>query len=824
MIQRRWVYAGAYALLLLLWAWLVLGAQRLSLSMDEPLHIAAGYTFLARGQASFWLFPLNLPPPLLNAGNGILLFLSRPYIPLETLDGWGHDFIAYTNAFLPYLTPMEQTEVLARTPMMYLAVLLGALVFRWGKEIGGTKVGLLALTLLTFDPTLLAHGRLAHTDVGVTVMGTAAVYAGWRWLKQPTWKWTLATGGLLGLTMLSKFSGFLWVAAVGILALVAILQRWRPEGLIRIVQAVTMGALAFVIVGATFGFSVGPTPLAPFPLPAPTYWTAFYNQQGTAAQRIFIAFDHVWFGTQWWYFILNFIIKNPLPLLLAFMIGGGIFIRHNWRRPWFLAFTIFPLIYAVSSITAGMNVGYRHFYPVHPFLYLMSAWGLAYLVSGAHHPANRLASEQHPLRVNPINSLHGAQPHGRAVAKLACGVLAAWYVLGAVLIFPNELSYFNELVGGPDGGYRILVDFTRDWGQAFKQLRTFLQMHPGPEPQVVYFTAVSPDYYGIRFRSLWPSAGAQASATPFHPQPGRYVMGDAPLYGLVGPDPQQLDWFRRARPTATVGHSLFVYDMTNSPEWVSQCITPTVPLDDAAIAGGFGRADLRRADFNCETTWLYPADGNQLGVYALHHAWLQENRCLSLLRCDPVPTDPFIARHLSGARLSYEQRYTSLLPAFALYEPESMKLSNLLLGRAASAGTLPSELANAGDLPAPISLNGPLAFLGAATLASTDDLEVETWWQVTQAPITRSFSIMAHLLTAQGEPLSVADGLGLSPLTLQVGDILVQRHRFAISSGQDLWLRTGAYWLDTSERWQVVNTPGSDALFVPLEKGRLSAR
>ncbi len=164
-----------------------------------------------------------------------------------------------------------------------------------------------------------------------------------------------------------------------------------------------------------------------------------------------------------------------------------------------------------------------------------------------------------------------------------------------------------------------------------------------------------------------------------------------------------------------------------------------------------------------------------------------------------------------------------VLPAFALYERGSMKLPDLLPGRAAPAGAAPTALADAPRL-VPASLNGPLTFLGASVYTDQNDLDAETWWQVTQVPITRPFSIMAHLLTAQGESLGVADGLGISPLTLQVGDIVVQRHRFARSSGQDLWLRTGAYWLDTSERWQVANTPGSDALFVPLEKRRSNAR
>jgi len=80
--------------------------------------------------------------------------------------------------------------------------------------------------------------------------------------------------------------------------------------------------------------------------------------------------------------------------------------------------------------------------------------------------------------------------------------------------------------------------------------------------------------------------------------------------------------------------------------------------------------------------------------------------------------------------------------------------------------------------------------------------------------------IMAHLLTEQGQSFGVAGGLGISPLTLATGDIVMQRHRFVKPPEGKMWLRTGAYWLGTTTRWTVIGSPGSDALFVPLAKGR----
>lgn len=790
-MKPQWAHRGAYILLLILWALLVIGARSLSLSMDEPTKIVAGYTFLARGGKDLWFLPLHGHPPLVTIAEASLIFLTQPHIPLETLGGWGESFIAYTDSFLPYLMPLERAAMLARVPVMLSTALLGALVFRWGKEISNAWGGWLALGLLCFDPLILAHGRLVNTDIGVTLFGTTALYAGWRWLKQPRWRWSVAAGVLAGLTLLSKFSGFLWVIALGLMAGGIIAGQYRQGGLQRVAQATTAGLLALLLVWAAFGFSVGAAPQVPIPLPAPAYWTAFLAQQSTATERIFIAFGQLWRGPQWWYFPLNFLIKNPLPLLIAFLLGGLVFIRHARNNPYAMILPLFPLLYTIASVSGGMNVSYRHMLPVHPFLYLMAAGGLTATLAGIRRRQSRL--RRWPVWVGSLLSL--------------------WYIGGTLRLFPDELTYFNELVGGPEKGHRYLVDYTQDWGQAFEELDAYLRAHPGPEPQVFYFTNVHPDAYGISSQRLW-------HVTPFHPQPGRYVLGPAPLYGLVGPDPQGFNWFLHASPTAMVGHSLFVYDVTEQPTWIAQCTIPNVPLEDTAIDTGFGRAPLRRADFDCTSAWLYPPSEQTIGVYALHHALLEEQRCgwFGLLRCDPIPVDPFVSRHLSDARLSYEQQYNSDLPAFALYERKGAPLPpsphpTLL---AAPAESSPLLLQANEPISTPVTMTGPLTFLGAAAYRGSDGLEVETWWLVASGPVTRPFSLMAHLITNQGELLSVADGLGIYPTALATGDIVVQRHRFASPPDGEFWLRTGAYWLDTMERWAVSDAPGADALFLPL--------
>jgi hypothetical protein len=137
------------------------------------------------------------------------------------------------------------------------------------------------------------------------------------------------------------------------------------------------------------------------------------------------------------------------------------------------------------------------------------------------------------------------------------------------------------------------------------------------------------------------------------------------------------------------------------------------------------------------------------------------------------------------------------------------------------AEVLPATLGACAPLSDSIALDGPLTFLSTIVYIEEEVLEVETWWMVTDDPIIRPFSIMAHLVSSNGETMGEADGLGVSPLMLTAGDVVVQRHRFSRPlEGAEVWLLTGAYWLDTMERWPVAGVQGTDALLVRLEVDR----
>jgi hypothetical protein len=267
-------------------------------------------------------------------------------------------------------------------------------------------------------------------------------------------------------------------------------------------------------------------------------------------------------------------------------------------------------------------------------------------------------------------------------------------------------------------------------------------------------------------------------------------------------------WFQQQRPVAHPGNAVFVYQVEEPdlrPTWLAQCTVPVAPLSPAVAVEGLGRDDLRLAYFDCTQSWLYPGGAEMPGWYVLH-------------RDTALGGERFIEERLEGARLSYEQRVDRASPAFVIYEQPA----------ASPAATCPA-LRSGTDTAAPLSLDGPLSFLGytlpEGAVHPGDTLEVVTYWQVTAPPGgsvssdtsgdagtepdagQRPLSLMLHLIGPGGAPAAVGDGLGVPIESWQVSDCIAQRHTLSLPADAppgEYVLTTGAYWLDTLERWTVL--------------------
>ncbi len=74
------------------------------------------------------------------------------------------------------------------------------------RQLYGPAAGLLALTLYTFDPNLLAHSQLITADLYAVGTITFALYFFWRFLHLGGWKYAVGSALMLGLAQIAKYT------------------------------------------------------------------------------------------------------------------------------------------------------------------------------------------------------------------------------------------------------------------------------------------------------------------------------------------------------------------------------------------------------------------------------------------------------------------------------------------------------------------------------------------------------------------------------------------------------------------------------------------
>jgi len=412
---------------------------------DEPHHLASGYDFLTKGM---YFDPEH--PPLAR------VFFALPF--LGTAEPAGTDARDRGNALL--LRNDRYTQNLGRARLGNLIFLaLGIIaVALWARHLFSPAAGLLAALLYASIPPVLAHAGFATTDMAGAALFSLAVYAATLFLEDPTWKRTLLLGLAIAAGLLAKYSFVLYFPAA---MLMLVLMRRRLPILRLLIAAV----IAFVLVWATFGFSIGTLQsvdqesvkkatdvfglprLATIPLPAPRFVNgvlvvANHDHYGHPA---FLFGEKRWSGW-WYYFPVALFFKTPIPFLLLALAGCVLLVK---RKPEIVL--IAAAILGVA-MTSHLNIGVRHVLPIYAPLAIAAAYA---------------AVELRRIRAISI-------------------ALIAWMLISVAAAHPDYLPWFNFAAGRhPE---KILNDSNLDWGQdVLRLVRTARRMRI-PRMTVSLFT------------------------------------------------------------------------------------------------------------------------------------------------------------------------------------------------------------------------------------------------------------------------------------------------------------------------------------------------
>jgi len=164
---------------------LVYNAVRTSATVDEPNHILAGHRHWQCGD--FGINPEH-PPLLKLLATAPLNFreLSEPPWDCGSKLTSKFDAFSYGSTFLVE-NGVDRVLITTRLAASLMSMLLAVIVFIAAWEMFGRWEGLTALTIIAFEPNLIAHGSIVTTDLAISATSFGAIYSLYRFGKDRTW-------------------------------------------------------------------------------------------------------------------------------------------------------------------------------------------------------------------------------------------------------------------------------------------------------------------------------------------------------------------------------------------------------------------------------------------------------------------------------------------------------------------------------------------------------------------------------------------------------------------------------------------------------------
>ena len=441
---------------------------RKSITVDELVLIPSAYYHLA--DSDFQL--VNEHPALPKIIAAVPLLFLQPnesndasHFPNRSDAIWAREAKFWERN----LDKSESISFWARVPMILLTMALGVLIFWFSRLLFDSRVAALAVALFTLEPTLIGHGRVVHTDVPAAFGYLLFFIALHGYVKHKTLRWAAYLGGAATVAILTKYSMLL----IGfVIAALFIFQFWRDKDRRKVlVHAVTTLLTILLVINAAYFFKHGAlddvdvkwfndympehaqsllilSRLLSYVLPKEfvlgIIYQFWHNKTGHAAGLLGMYSQFGW----WYYFPIAFLLKTTLPFLILTVVATAWSIyrmvsRREFRFLWLLA----PIaIYSVFVLFSHIDIGVRYLLPLFPFLIIMGSALLGELL----------------------------KMRRRAIGTLFVVLLLGWMGIEAVRVFPNHISYMNQLArSAPHWWY--LSDSNVEWGDDLHALAQFLQ-------------------------------------------------------------------------------------------------------------------------------------------------------------------------------------------------------------------------------------------------------------------------------------------------------------------------------------------------------------
>lgn len=536
--DRRFVIFAVMMLLSIQSVLLAYSATKHSPTMLEPGFLAAGIYHWKFGR--YELFRVN--PPLVR------MVAATPVMVAGHNEDWGN-FYEFPGARSAFNIGADFVKVngrrsiwlftIARWSCIPFCLAGGLFCFFWSRELWQSNfAGLITLTLWCFSPNILAHGELITTDCAATSLGIGASYLFWRWLQQPTWKRAFFAGLVLGLAELTKTT---WAILFGLWPLLWLCRLWmtplstdgeKSFGTIRFpnqtaqlgiilllgLYVINLGYLFdgsftklkdYTFVSSHFtgtetrgkiGNRFADTWIGLLPVPVPKQYLLGLDIQ----MRDFDHYAHPsylrgeWRHGGWWYYYLyGLAVKTPhgtqvLFTLAVLIMSTRVFTRRtklfaiNYPQPRDLMMLLVPGMVIMILVSAQLEFN-------HHLRYVLPVLGFAFVYCG--QVIFILPLFKSIIKSSAYNSIFN-------FVRILLIIIIVGSLLAVVVslssVYPHQLTYFNELAGGPENGEQHLLHSNVDWGQGLIELKHWVEKHPERQPvYLAYYGFYDPTHIGL---------------------------------------------------------------------------------------------------------------------------------------------------------------------------------------------------------------------------------------------------------------------------------------------------------------------------------------
>jgi hypothetical protein len=501
---------------------------RKSITCDETVHIPAGYFYVKKGD-----FFINFEhPPFSKTLSGFFLSFTEVFFPEDLYRNLRMNEWNLGMAFF-YLNRenVDKIVLLSRLPMILFGILLGFFIYLWTGDLYGKIAGIFNLFLFTFCPNFLAHSCLVTTDVPFTLFFIMTLYFLWKFLEKDEIRYLIFCGISFGLSLSTKFTGIILMPFI-LISLLIPEKKFIKKEYFKCFILYLFLLPAFILFLTYRFYGIG------------NFALGLKRIIFETTERGHFSYLNGKFSQNGWryYFIFAFLYKTPIPLIILILLS--IFIKPKIEKK--ERFIILPcIIYFIFSSLSKKQIGIRYILPFYALLYVYCGRLLIY-------------SEKLKLK--------------KLTKKIIFIILIFWYLFESIKIHPHYIAYFNQIAGGPDNGWKHLIDSNIDWGQDLKELKEYLQKEGNPELLLNYFGAIFPETYGLVYEPfLYPFFIYNVPEKNYHfnspfPEKEYLAISVNHLAGLPYEDTEIFNWLKEIKPKAKIGYSIFVYDITKDIE------------------------------------------------------------------------------------------------------------------------------------------------------------------------------------------------------------------------------------------------------------------